>query len=103
MLSPAVLAVLAAVAALFPVFAVAQDASVRDPDTRLRMETTRKRLIVRPDPPVLQALGDAERVADALTARRLAGDAGARVRAPQLDHDVTSAIQSRNLQRTLRR
>jgi hypothetical protein len=101
--SPAVLAMFSAVAVLLPVLAFAQDASVRDPDTRLRMETTRKRLIVRPDPPVPQALVDAERVADGLTARRLAEEAEARVRAPQLDYDVTSAIQSRNLQRTLRR
>ena len=75
MTSPAVLAVLAAALALLPALAPAQDASVRT-DTRLQMETTRRRLIVRP---------------------------GAPARAPQLQYDVTSAIQARNLQRARRR
>jgi hypothetical protein len=102
MMSAALLAVLAAAVALLPAFAVAQDASPRA-DTRLQMEMTRRRLLVRPDPPVAGAFADAARVADELAARRLAEEAGARPRAPQLDHDVTSAIQSRNLQRALRR
>ena len=99
---PAVLAALAVAAALLPSLAVAQEASPRT-DTRLQMETTRRRVIVRPDPPVAQALEDAARVADELAVRRLAEETGARVRAPQLDEDVTRAVQTRNLQRALRR
>ena len=102
MLSPAVLAALAAAAALLPALAVAQEASPRT-DTRLQMETTRRRVIVRPDPPVAQALEDAARVADELTLRRLVREAGARVRQPQLDEDVTRSLQKLNLQRALRR
>ena len=102
MLSPAVLAALAAVAALLPALAVAQEASPPT-DTRLQMETTRRRVVVRPDPPVAQAFEDAARVADELALRRLAEETGARVRAPQLDEDVTRSLQERNLQRALRR
>jgi hypothetical protein len=102
MRSPAVLAALVVAAVLAPALAAAQEASPRT-DTGLRMETTRRRLIVRPDPPIGQALEDAARVADELTMRRLAEEAGARVRAPQLDEDVTRSIQTRNLQRALRR
>ncbi len=100
--SPAVLVVLAAVAALLPALAAAQEASPRT-DTRLQMETTRPRVIVRPDPPLAQAVEDAARVADELALRRLSEDAGARLRAPQLDEDVTRALQTQNLQRALRR
>jgi hypothetical protein len=100
--SPAVLAALTAVAVLLPALAVAQEASPPT-DTRLQMETTRRRVIVRPDPPVAQAFEDAARVADELTLRRLVREAGARVRQPQLDEDVTRSLQKRNLQRTLRR
>ena len=101
MLSPAVLAALAA-AAVLPALAVAQEASPRT-DTRLQMETSRRRVIVRPDPPVAQAFEDAARVADELTLRRLTEQAGARVRAPQLDEDVTWSLQTQSLQRALRR
>jgi hypothetical protein len=102
MSSPAVVAALAAVAALLPALAVAQEASPRT-DTQLQMETTRRRVIVRPDPPVAQAFEDAARVADELTLRRLTEQAGARVRAPQLDEDVTRSLQTQNLRRALRR
>ena len=74
------------------------------PDTRLQMETTRKRLVVRPDVPMATAFRDAERVTGELAARRLAEAAAVPApRAPQLDYDVTSAIQARNLQRAQRR
>jgi len=104
MASLVALALLVAVAAVFPALADAQDPGVR-PDTRLQMETTRKRLVVRPDAPVATAFRDAERATDELAARRLAEEAAAvpAPRAPQLDYDVTSAIQARNLQRAQRR
>jgi hypothetical protein len=98
--TPAVLAVLAAAVTLLPVLAAAQGAS---PRTDLRMETTRRRVVVRPDPPVAQALEDAARAADEAAVRRLAEQAGPAIRPPQLDEDVTRAIQARNLQRALRR
>ena len=102
MTSPAVLAVLAATLALLPALAAAQDASART-DTRLQMETTRRRRIVRPDAPVAGAFRDAERAIDELAARRFAAAATAAARAPQLQFDVTSVIQARNLQRARRR
>ena len=102
MTSPAVLAVLATALALLPALAAAQDASPRT-DTGLLMETTRRRLIVRPAAPVAGAFRDAERATDELAARRFAEAAAAPARVPQLQYDVTSAIQSRNLQRARRR
>jgi hypothetical protein len=103
MKSPVVLSALAIAATLLPAAALAQDASVRGPATTLQQETTRRRLLVRPDPPVARGFEDARRVADELAARRLAEETVAPPRAPQLDHDVTSAIQARGLQRALRR
>ena len=104
MASLVALTLLVAVAAALPALAGAQDAGMR-PDTRLQMETTRKRLVVRPDPQVATAFRDAERATDQLAARRLAEEAAAMPvpPAPQLDHDVTRAIQARNLQRAQRR
>lgn len=104
MASLVALALLVAVVAALPALAGAQDPGMR-PDTRLQMETTRKRLVVRPDVPMATAFRDAERATGDLAARRLAEEAAAMPapRAPQLDHDVTSAIQARNLQRALRR
>jgi hypothetical protein len=68
------------------------------------METTRKRLVVRPAPPMASAFRDTDRAIDELAARRLTEEAAAAARrAPQLDYDVTSAIQARNLQRARRR
>jgi hypothetical protein len=97
------LVLLVATLALPTVRAAAQDASVRE-DTRLQRETQRKRLIVRPDAPVGNALEDAGRAADELAERRLIEREAARARRPpQLDPDVTNAIQSRNLQRALSR
>jgi hypothetical protein len=102
MLSPAVLAALTGAVTLLPILAAAQEASPRT-ETQLQMETTRRRVIVRPAPPVAQAFDDVARAADELAMRRLAEEAAARIRAPQLDDDVVTAIQARNLQRALRR
>jgi hypothetical protein len=102
MKSPARLAALAALV-LLPLPAAAQDAGVREPDTSLRMETTRRRLVVRPAPPVARALEDAARAADDLAPRRGGEEGAVARRPPSLDPDVTSAIQARNLQRALRR
>jgi hypothetical protein len=99
MKSALALAALAALTALLPAAAAAQDASVSS-DTRLQLERTRKRLLVRPDLPLAQAREDVERaVADGLDARRVAEDAVRPPRALQLDPDVTNAVQARNLQR----
>jgi hypothetical protein len=98
MMSALVLAALAAVLALLPVAAIAQDASVST-DARLQMERTRKRLLVLPDPPVAQAVRDAERAAAELAPPRAVEEPARRVRTPQLDYDVTSAVQARNVQR----
>jgi hypothetical protein len=98
MKSPLPLVALTAVLTLLPAAAAAQDASVST-DTRLQMERSRKRLLVRPDLPLAQAREDVERAVGDLDARRVAEDAVRPRRAPQLDHDVTTAIQSRNLQR----
>ena len=98
MKSPLPPAALVALLTLLPAAAVAQDASVTT-DTRLQMERTRKRLLVRPDLPLAQAREDVERAIGDPSARRVAEDAVRPKRPPQLDHDVTTAIQSRNLQR----
>jgi hypothetical protein len=96
---PLPLALLAAILALLPAAAAAQDASGRT-DTSLQMERTRKRLLVRPDLPLAQAREDVERaIVDDLDARRVAEEAVQPPRPPQLDRDVTNAIQARNLQR----
>jgi hypothetical protein len=101
---PLALAVLATLLTLLPAAAAAQDAGLRS-DTRLQMERTHPRLLVRPDPPLARAREDVERALDdldarrGLDARRVAEDAVRPPRAPQLDPDVTTAIQARNLQR----
>ena len=92
------LATLATLTALLPAAAAAEDASMRS-DTRLQLERTRKRLLVRPDLPLAQAREDVERAIDDLAARRVAEDAVRAPRTPQLDRDVTNAVQARNLQR----
>jgi hypothetical protein len=103
MSSRVVLAAVLALPLLLPTIASAQDASV-DQDTQLRMETQRKRLIVRPEPPVSAAVRDAERAADEAAAARTVRDASDPLRRPpQLDYDVSSALTARNAQRGLRR
>jgi hypothetical protein len=88
---------------LLPAAASAQSASV-DQDTQLRIEAKRKRLIVRPDPPVAAAVREAGRVADRATVDRLVQESvEPGRRRPALDYDVTGAITARNAQRALRR
>ena len=93
--------IMAAIAAVLvlPSIAPAQSASV---DTQIQMEATRKRLIVRPEPPMGTAIRDAERAAAEESATRFARDANPVVpRDPQLDYDVTNAIQTRNIQKAI--
>ena len=83
---------------LWPSVAPAQSAAV---DTQLQLEARRKRLMVRPEPPVAEGLRDAERAAAADSAEHISREANPVVeRTPQLGYDVTNAIQSRNLPRT---
>ena len=89
--------VLAAIVAvmLWPSGAPAQSAAV---DTQLQLEAKRKRLMVRPEPPVAEGVRDAERAAAADSAAQFSREANPVVpRTPQLDYDVTTGIQSRNL------
>lgn len=103
MRSPVVGVGLVAAVALLPATAPAQDAGARS-DARLQMEMTRRRLVVRPDAPGGTAARDVERVVDELAIGRLVEEVVAPTRRPpQLDHDVTSAIQARGLQRARRR
>jgi len=91
--------VTAAIAAvlLLPSIAPAQSAAVETP---LQMEAKRKRLIVRPDPPIAAAERDTERAAADVAATELTREANDQVRRrPQLDYDVANAIQARNLPR----
>ena len=89
--------VLAAIVAvmLWPSVVPAQSAAV---DTQLQLEARRKRLMVRPEPPVAEGLRDAERAAAADSSEHFSRDANPVVdRTPQLGYDVTNAIQGRNL------
>lgn len=80
-----------------PLAAIAQDASVPR-ESRLQMEVKRKRAVVHPTPSPEAVAQDVE---TALAAERT--DAIIREvmrresRRPDLDYDVTSAIQARNL------
>ena len=83
---------------LLPSVAPAQSAAV---DTQLQQQARRKRLVVRPEPPVAAAERDAERAASDTAAGELTRDANDSVRRqPQLDYDVTNAIQARNIPRS---
>jgi len=93
-------AALVAVPLLLPTVAPAQSAA----DTQLQLEAKRKRLIVRPEPPVAGAVRDAERAADETAAGEYARQANDPVRRnPPLDYDVSSTLTSRNAQKALRR
>ena len=92
--------VLAAIVAvtLWPSVAPAQSAAV---DTQLQLEAKRKRLMVRPEPPVAEGVRDADRAAAADSAAQFSREANPVVpRTPQLDYDVTNAVQARNIPRT---
>ena len=96
-----VLAALLVLPLVTPLLAAAQSASPAQ-DTDLQLEAKRKRLIVRPEPPVDAAVRDAERAAGDAAAARIVQEENPTVRRrPQLDSAVTSAVQARNLQRTL--
>jgi hypothetical protein len=83
---------------LLPSVAPAQSAAV---DTRLDIEAKRRRLIVRPEPPVPAAVRDAERAATDTADADLVRDANESVRRqPQLDYDVANSIQARNILRS---
>lgn len=102
MLLRIVLAVLIALP-LVPTPAPAQGPATGQ-ETQLQIEVRRKRLVVTPPPPVETAVGDAERAADEATAAAVVRQANDPVRQrPQLDYDVTSAIQARGAQRAIRR
>jgi hypothetical protein len=82
---------------LLPSLAPAQSAAV---DTQIGIEAKRRRVIVRPEPPVPAAIRDAERAAADTSGAELAREANDPVRRqPQLDYDVTNSIQARNLPR----
>jgi hypothetical protein len=92
MLRFAVVAALLAVP-LLPIAAPAQSASPEQ-ETQLKLQATRKRLVVRPPAPIDTATRDAQQAADQAAlgaATRNANDPSRRV----TDYDVTSAIQSR--------
>ena len=94
-----VVAAFVAVVLLTPTLARAQSAAV---DTQLQLETKRKRLIVRPEPPVAAAMRDAEKAASDTAGAELAREANDPVRRhPQLDYDVTNALQSRSIPRAI--
>jgi hemolysin activation/secretion protein len=102
-------AVLLAFALLAPVLAApvaAQEVSPQG-DTRLQMETKRKRMVVRPPVAPEQAARDAARVTAEVETRArrealIRELTDARPRRPSLDYDVTSGIQGRNLQKARR-
>jgi len=84
---------------LMPTLARAQSAAV---DTQLQLEAKRKRLIVRPEPPVAAAVRDADRAASDIAAAELTREANDPVRRhPQLDYDVTTSIQARSIPRSV--
>ena len=93
-----VLAALVAFVLVIPTLARAQSAAV---DTQLQQEVKRKRLIVRPEPPVAAATRDAERAAANAADAELVREANepVRRRTPQLDYDVTNAIQGQSIPR----
>jgi len=96
-----ILAALVAIPLLLPSVAPAQSAAV---DTQLQLEAKRKRAIVRPEAPVAAGVRDAERAADENAAAEFAREANDPVRRhPQLDYDVTSAINARSLPKAPRR
>jgi hypothetical protein len=101
--------VLLLVLALLPLDAFAQSAAPAGSTPDVRMETKRRRLVVLPATPVATVERDARdavaRAEERQRARRVGRDvvdsfAGWR---PQLDRDVTSGLQARNLQRLLPR
>jgi hypothetical protein len=65
-------------------------------ETQLQLEMKRKRLVVRPEARTDAAVRDAEQAAEPAAAAAIARDASAPSRR-QLDYDVTSAIQARQL------
>jgi len=87
---------------LLPAVAPAQNAAV---DSQIGIEAKRRRLIVRPEPPVSAAIQDAERATRNAAEAELVREANepAARRQPQLDYDVTSAIQARNIPRSVLR
>ena len=92
----AIVAVLLAVP-LLPLAAPAQSASPAQA-TQLKLETTRKRLVVRPPAPIDTATRDAQQAADQAALDAATRDANDPARRAT-DYDVTSAIQSRRLRR----
>ena len=92
----AVVAVLLALP-LLPATAPAQSASPTQ-ETQLQLETTRKRLVVRPPAAVDTATRDAQQAADQAAVNAATRDANDPARRTT-DYDVTSAIQARRAPR----
>jgi len=97
-----------ALVVLLPLTAVAQEPPGQDPsalELRRARETAPRRPVVHPAAPLDEAVREAERVtAEYESARRAEGllreqRASAGNRRPDLDYDVTSGIQQRNLLR----
>jgi hypothetical protein len=94
-----IVAAFVALMLLMPALGRAQSAAV---DTQLELQAKRKRLVVRPEPPVAAAVRDAERAASDTAGAELAREANDPVRRhPQLDYDVTNALQSRGIPQTI--
>ena len=86
---------------LLPSVAPAQSAAA---ESQIEVEAKRRRVIVRPEPPVAAAIQDAERAAETAADAELVRETNEpRRRQPQLDYDVTNAIQARNIPRSLLR
>jgi hypothetical protein len=97
-----------ALVVLLPLTAAAQDAPGQDPsvlELRRARESAPRRPIVHPAPPLDEAVREAERVTaeneSAQRAEELLREqqSSAANRRPDLDYDVTSGIQQRNLLR----
>jgi hypothetical protein len=97
-----------ALVVLLPLTAAAQEPPDQDPsvlELRRARESAPRRPIVHPAPPLDEAVREAERVtAEYESGRRAEGllraqQSSAANRRPDLDYDVTSGIQQRNLLR----
>ncbi len=97
-----------ALVVLLPVSVAAQEAPGQDPsvlELRRARESSPRRPIVHPAPPLDEAVREAERVTAENESAQRAEDllreqrSSAANRRPDLDYDVTSGIQQRNLQR----
>jgi hypothetical protein len=100
--------IVSALVLLLPLAAAAQDAPGQDPsvlELRRARESVPRRPVVHPAPPLEEAVREAERVAAEYESAQRAAEllheqrSSAANRRPDLDYDVTSGIQQRNLLR----